>query len=61
MKGKEPDTKMVNFIKEQMLKSLEQFQECFLDRGKFISGNQISYADIAAACEIEQTRKFCYS
>lgn len=61
MQGREPDSKKVNFFKEQMLKSIEQLQECFLDKGKFISGNQISYADIAAACEIEQTRKYVSS
>lgn len=40
-----------------MIKCLEQFEECFLNNGKFIGGNEISYADIAAACEIEQPRK----
>lgn len=40
-----------------MIKCLEQFEECFLENKKFISGNEISYADIAAACEIEQPRK----
>lgn len=58
MKGREPDSKKVEFFTKQMLKSLEQFQEYFLDKGKFISGNQISFADILAACEIEQTRKY---
>lgn len=57
MKGQPPNESLVKFYKEQMLKCLEQFQECFLSDGKFINGNTISYADIAAACELEQTRE----
>lgn len=57
LRGKEPNPERVAFYKEQMIKALKNFQELFLSESTFINGEQISYADIAAACEIEQTRK----
>lgn len=58
MKGNEPNARLVEHYKNQMIKALEQFEEYFLSDGSYINGNQISYSDIAAACEIEQTRKY---
>lgn len=58
MKGEAPNAKKVQFYEDKMLTCLEQFQEYFLSDGTFINGNQISFADILAACEIEQPRKY---
>lgn len=41
-----------------MTKALDNFQNLFLSESKFMFGNEISYADVAAACEIEQPRKY---
>lgn len=53
----EPDAKLVKMFETGMLKGLKQFEELFLANGKFINGNEISYADLAAATEIEQPRE----
>ncbi|XP_050503681.1 glutathione S-transferase theta-1-like isoform X1 [Diabrotica virgifera virgifera] len=54
--GRQPSEEEVRKAKKYMEKSLQDFQNYFLSNGKFINGDQISYADIHAACEIEQTR-----
>lgn len=42
-----------------MKKALKNFEDLFLsDDKKFMFGDKLSYADLAAACEIEQPRKF---
>lgn len=58
MRNKEPNSSRVEFYKKEMITSLKQFEEYFL-KDSFINGENISYADIAAACEIEQPRMFC--
>lgn len=58
--GSSPDD--VNIIasaEKQMAKTLDKFENLWLKPGRFISGtNKISFADLLAACELEQPSKF---
>lgn len=54
------DTQIVASAETQMNKTLDMIENLWLRPGCFISGtNQISFADILAACEIEQPGKKC--
>nr|APX61052.1 putative glutathione S-transferase theta class member 2 [Leptinotarsa decemlineata] len=54
--GVHPTEEKVSGDKKALLKSLTDFDQLFLGDGLFIHGNQISYSDIHAACEIEQPK-----
>ncbi|KAG5867390.1 hypothetical protein JTB14_022928 [Gonioctena quinquepunctata] len=59
--GREPSAESMKKSKKYMLKSLAEFEDLFLARGPFVFGEKISYADIQAACEIEQPRMAGYN
>ncbi|XP_023017115.1 glutathione S-transferase theta-1 [Leptinotarsa decemlineata] len=60
--GKDPVPEKVEKAKKYMVKSLSDFEELFLSGdGPFVFGDQISYADLQAACEIEQPRMVGYN
>lgn len=52
--GEPTDASMMNFSESGMLNVLDQMETLWLKEQKFINGDQISAADIWAACEIEQ-------
>ena len=58
MTGKEPNEKRVEEFKGRMVESLDKIENLWLKNSPYIVGNQISIADIIAACEIEQTSKY---
>lgn len=52
------DEHIIASAEKQMNKTLDQIENLWLQPGKFISGNdQMSFADVLAACEIEQPSK----
>lgn len=52
------DEQMVAMAERQMNKTLNQIEKLWLKPGTFISGtDQVSFADVLAACEIEQPSK----
>ena len=55
------EEKKVARFQEEMEKCLGQIESIWLDGGKkkFISGNEISIADILACCELEQPGVKC--
>uniref|UniRef100_V5H2P1 Glutathione S-transferase n=1 Tax=Anoplophora glabripennis TaxID=217634 RepID=V5H2P1_ANOGL len=57
--GRQPKTAKLELLKNNMNDSLDKFEELFLSDGPFISGNEISFGDVQAACEIEQPSKCC--
>nr|WET52674.1 glutathione S-transferase [Phaedon brassicae]WET52799.1 glutathione S-transferase [Phaedon brassicae] len=60
--GRQPSPEKYESSKKYMLRSLSTFEELFLsDDGPFLMGKQISYADIQAACEIEQPKLAGYN
>ncbi|KRT79583.1 Glutathione S-transferase [Oryctes borbonicus] len=60
MTGNESDEDMVILFESRMLDALEQMESLWLQEKDFINGEQISAADIWAACEIEQPRMAGY-
>ena len=56
MLQKPVDEKQVKRFETEMVKCLETIQAVWLDSGKkkFISGEEISVADLLAVCELEQ-------
>lgn len=56
MEGRPANEKQVARFKKDMLKCLDQIEKVWLDHGKkaFIAGDEISIADLLAACELEQ-------
>lgn len=55
MTGEDPDEAFVRFFEKGMLTALDQMESLWLREQKFINGDQISAADLWAACEIEQS------
>lgn len=54
------DAQIIASAETQMVQSLDMIENLWLRPGCFISGtNQLSFADILAACEIEQPSKSC--
>ncbi|XP_076272573.1 glutathione S-transferase theta-1-like [Rhynchophorus ferrugineus] len=52
-----PDENKIAELESNMIGSVKEFVELFLDQGhKYIAGDNISAADIFAACELEQPR-----
>ncbi|CAH1104391.1 unnamed protein product [Psylliodes chrysocephalus] len=58
--GKQPSEEECKNLTRRMEKSLEDFERIFLSNERFLFGNSVSYADVHAACEIEQTRMAGY-
>lgn len=58
--GSSPDdAPIIASAQRQMSKTLDLLENLWLKPGLFISGtDQISFADVLAACELEQTSKF---
>lgn len=55
------DAQVVASAETQMNQTLDMFENLWLRPGRFISGtNQLSFADILAACEIEQPSMTLY-
>lgn len=52
--GKPPDNKKIEFHMSEMDKVLDTMSEMFLKDKTFLCGNEISFADIIACCELEQ-------
>lgn len=52
------DINVIASAEKQMGKTLDKIENLWLKPGRFISGtNQLSFADLLAACELEQTSK----
>lgn len=47
----------VNSASKQLEHTLNDFEELFLNSRKFMLGENISYADLSAICEIDQPSK----
>ncbi|GJQ73309.1 GstT1 [Trypoxylus dichotomus] len=60
MTGNEGDENMVIIFESRMMDALDQMESLWLQEKQFINGDQISAADIWAACEIEQPRMAGY-
>lgn len=61
MTGKKPEPKQIESYKRRMENALEEFENNWLNQGhKFVAGDNISVADLIAACEIEQPRMAGY-
>ncbi|KAJ8929157.1 hypothetical protein NQ314_018181 [Rhamnusium bicolor] len=58
--GKQPTPEKLKKVEDDMANILDKFEELFLANGPFINGLKISFADILAACEIEQPRMAGY-
>nr|WET52684.1 glutathione S-transferase [Phaedon brassicae]WET52805.1 glutathione S-transferase [Phaedon brassicae] len=54
--GKQPSAEESARHEKNMLRSLKDFERLFLSDKPFIHGNEISFSDLQAACEIEQPR-----
>uniref|UniRef100_A0A336LK56 CSON009527 protein n=1 Tax=Culicoides sonorensis TaxID=179676 RepID=A0A336LK56_CULSO len=51
-----PPEKNVKQYEKMFKTNLDTFEYIWLESENFVTGNQITYADILAACDIEQTR-----
>ncbi|CAG9860579.1 unnamed protein product [Phyllotreta striolata] len=58
--GKFSSKERIKKLLRNLERCLKDFERIFLSNGPFILGDQISYVDIHAATEIEQTRTACY-
>lgn len=56
--GRQPKAEKLELLKGNANQALDKFEELFLSDGPFINGHEISFADIQAACEIEQPSKY---
>lgn len=54
--GEPANPKRVADYESRMANGLDDFQQLWLTENEYITGNNISAADIWAACEIEQPR-----
>lgn len=57
LRGKPSDEREVKAAIKYREVTLEKIENIWLGSGKFIVGNDLSVADLLAACEIEQTSK----
>lgn len=57
MTGAESDENMLTLFESKMIDVLDQMETHWLQDKQFINGDEISAADIWAACEIEQPSK----
>ncbi|GJQ73308.1 GstT1 [Trypoxylus dichotomus] len=53
---KPPNEKAIATSEQQMVECLNGFEKVWLARGPFIAGNEVTAADLWAACEVEQPR-----
>ncbi|CAH1954574.1 unnamed protein product [Acanthoscelides obtectus] len=61
MTGRTPSESATQTTKKNMIKSLGDFQRLFMSEDKkYIVGDQISFADLQAACEVDQLRMVSY-
>lgn len=62
MTGKPPVQSKVDLFKGQMEKTLESLENIWLESSDkaFLASNELSFADILAACELEQPRMADY-
>ncbi|XP_039962709.1 glutathione S-transferase theta-1 [Bactrocera tryoni] len=51
-----PDDKNVSVLTECLNQNLKNFENHFLNKNKFVIGENISYADLMAICEIDQPK-----
>ncbi|XP_053948127.1 glutathione S-transferase theta-3 [Anastrepha obliqua] len=51
-----PDEKNINIATERLNQCLKDFENLFLHKNKFVIGDNISYADLMAICEIDQPK-----
>lgn len=59
--GKSPDDdRIIASAEKQMEESLNMIEDLWLEPNSFIAGKNISFADILAACELEQPSMFSY-
>lgn len=58
--GKETQPDKIEKLEKDVAGVLDDVERLWLSQGNFVSGNEVSVADIFAACEIEQLRKLCY-
>jgi glutathione S-transferase len=56
-----PNENSVNMAAKQLNHTLNEFEQLFLNSKKFMIGNSISYADLAAICEIDQPKSLGYN
>lgn len=57
LRGKTPDEREIKIATKYREVTLEKIENLWLGSNKFIVGNDLSVADLFAACEIEQTSK----
>lgn len=60
LSGKASSAEKVENLKAHMEMNLDIVENVWLENTEFLCGNQLTVADIFAACEIEQTRKFYF-
>ncbi|XP_066245865.1 glutathione S-transferase theta-1 [Euwallacea similis] len=60
MTGNPPNEKVLAQYEGNLVKGLDQIKELWLSQGPYFLGDQISVADIFAACEIEQLKVVNY-
>ncbi|VEN44202.1 unnamed protein product [Callosobruchus maculatus] len=61
MTGRTPSEKAIQKTKKNLSKALKDFERLFLSENKkYIVGDQISFADLQAACEIDQLKMVHY-
>ncbi|KAG5875136.1 hypothetical protein JTB14_018679 [Gonioctena quinquepunctata] len=54
--GVKPSEQTTSKDKSAVLKTLKEFEDFFLKDDPFIAGKEMTFSDISAACDIEQTR-----
>lgn len=61
MMGMKVNMKKVAEFQGRMETVLDQFETIWLKDRQFIAGNEVTIADLLAACELEQPSKFLFS
>ncbi|XP_002042937.2 glutathione S-transferase theta-1 [Drosophila sechellia] len=56
-----PADNAVNLASKQLEHTLKEFEQLFLNSRKFMMGDNISYADLSAICEIDQPKSIGYN
>lgn len=55
---KPPNPENIKTAEKKMINCIDGFEKVWLSPGPFITGNEITAADLWAACEIEQPSTF---
>lgn len=58
MKGEPPKPQKVAEHEERLVQCLDQIEKVWLHDKMFLTGYQLTIADLLGACEIEQTREY---